>query len=272
MVVLGIVPAGLFWVSAGTKTNAPTQIAAAPLPQETATPQKGKAPREDNRSRLTIQPEAAKLGRAVGQRLSGHSRTVSVMTGVLTVGTDEQKVRIQRRQDDDGESIEVTAGNRHEPLTWSAEKGAGASGDALTDDERFLVEKLTLDSPDQFVLAQLRGASYYTVARLVRPTEAGDSDNYSGPLWNIVRVTEPIAAKREGGTQSSWRLYYINCATGLIDRIVSEEGGEQVTAEITDWSEVNGEKLPAHIRWTKNGQTLMEFRLKGFSHGPQQQQ
>ena len=44
------------------------------------------------------------------------------------------------------------------------------------------------DPPDQFVLAQLRGSSYYTVARNVRP--AGATDGYAGPLWNVVRIDE----------------------------------------------------------------------------------
>jgi hypothetical protein len=95
---------------------------------------------------------------------------------------------------------------------------------------------------------QLRGASYYTVARSVRPADA--PDGYDGPLWTIVRV---------------WRLYYINTATGLIDRIESEVEGQLIVAEISSWTEQDGEKLPAQIVWTRNGQTLMQYSLTNFS-------
>lgn len=102
---------------------------------------------------------------------------------------------------------------------------------------------MTSTCPKRFVLAQLRGASYYTEARNVRPEEAGGSDSYTGPVWDLVRVGEPKRGA-QAKPQSPWRLYYINTSTGLIDKIVSEEQGETITAEISGWTNQNGELAP----------------------------
>lgn len=143
---------------------------------------------------------------------------------MLTIGVDRRVASITRRQTDDGEQVEINVAGSAGLLTWSAAQGARGSGAPATGSDRELIERLVLDSPDQFVLAQLRGASYYTVARNVRPAEA--NDGYSGPLWNIVRVDDPSREQAQG-PQSRWRLYYLNSTTGLIDRIVCELDGQQ---------------------------------------------
>jgi hypothetical protein len=170
-----------------------------------------------------------------------------------------------RKQTDDGEQVEIALPGSRGSLTWDAAQGALASGERAGSD-RDLIERLVLDSPDQFVLAQLRGASYYTVARNVRPAEAGD--DYTGPLWNIVRVNDP-ARDEQKKAHSQWRLYYINTSTGLIDKIVSEIEGEEIEAALSGWTEVGGEKVPGEIVWTNQSQTIMQFRLANFSHGQQ---
>jgi hypothetical protein len=128
-----------------------------------------------------------------------------------------------------------------------------------------LIERLVFDSPDQFVLAQLRGARYFTVSRGVRPAEAGDG--YSGPLWNIVRVDDRETDQSKPA-ESRWRLYYLNTNNGLIDRIVSEVNGQQIIAELS-WTESNGEKVPSQITWTRQGQVIMQYSLTNFSHADQ---
>lgn len=178
------------------------------------------------------------------------------------MGSERQVVRIIRRQMDDSEQVEINLAGSRSPLTWEAGQGAKEAGESAGS-ERDLIERLVLDSPDQFVLAQLRGASYQTIGRNVRPEEAGD--DYSGPLWNIVRVNDPQHDEQKRA-RSPWRLYYINTRTGLIDRIVSEVGGERIEAMLSGWKEVNGEKVPGEITWSRQGQTIMQFRLSNFSH------
>jgi hypothetical protein len=147
-------------------------------------------------------------------------------------------------------------------LSWDAQQGALENDQQATGSKRELIERLVFDGPDQFVLMQLRGASYYTVARSVRPVDA--ADGYNGPLWTIVRVNAPQRDEAKTAT-SRWRLYYINTATGLIDRIESEVEGQRIVAEISSWTEQNGEKLPAQIVWTRAGKTLMQYSLTNFS-------
>jgi hypothetical protein len=123
--------------------------------------------------------------------------------------------------------------------------------------ERLLVERLTLDSPDQFVLAQLRGASYFTIARNVRPADA--VDGYAGPLWNLVRVDERQADENLQ-PQSAWRIYYLNAVTELPERVEYQLNGQEIKVEFLEWTDQQGEKTPSHVKWTSDGQPLMEYR------------
>jgi len=167
---------------------------------------------------------------------------------------------VTRGQTQTGEQVTLLVGNRS--LTWSAPDGITAAASAATDVERLLMERVTLDSPDQFVLAQMRGASYLTIARNVRPADAGDG--YSGPLWDMVRVTEP---QQSDGLRplSLWRIYYINVQTGLPDRVEYQLNEQPITVEFARWTEQGGEKTPSDVRWSSNGQTLMEVRATSVS-------
>jgi hypothetical protein len=206
-----------------------------------------------------LQPEAAAVNRRLGNRFkSGSAR--SVLTGNLTLRTDRQPVTIIRSQTDGGEMVEVLLAGRR--LTWNDAEGIKGATDSLTEGERLLVERLVFDSPDQFVLAQVRGASYQTIFRNLRPTDAGD--DYAGPLWTMVRVNDRQTADG-AAPKSPWRLYYINSNSGLIDRIECDVDGQRIAASILQWIEQSGEKVPAHIRWTTNEEMFMEFQVTSFS-------
>jgi hypothetical protein len=125
-----------------------------------------------------------------------------------------------------------------------------------------------LDSPDQFVLAQARGASYYTVARNVMPASANGADDYTGPIWDVIRIGEPSAGTAH--PVSRWRIFHINSETGLLDRSISDEQGATVTAEFSGWVDHLGEKVPTHITWSQKGQMLMDLTLNSITHGPLQ--
>ncbi|HKR02639.1 MAG TPA: hypothetical protein VJT09_18315 [Pyrinomonadaceae bacterium] len=211
---------------------------------------------------LSLQPQAFTLSRRLGKRFSHAAREQSVLVGMLTTGPETKAVQVMRRQTDDGEQVEINLAGARGPLTWDAGQGAQGAGEKTASD-RDIIERLVLDSPDQFVLAQLRGASYRTIARNVGPEEG--VDGYDGPLWDIVRIDDPQRDEQKRAL-SPWRLYYINTRTGLIDRIVSEIEGEKIEAALSGWTEVNGETFPSEIIWTRQGQTLMQFRLTNFSH------
>jgi hypothetical protein len=212
------------------------------------------------RRNLSLQPEASKMVRRLGARFLSDN-TTSALVGTLTIDSVTRPVQMMRKQSKDGESVEIRV-EGSELLSWDTKQGALAADQKATGNKRELIERLVFDSPDQFVLMQLRGASYYTVAQSVRPADA--SDGYEGPLWTIVRVDDPERDEAKKPA-SPWRLYYINTTTGLIDRIESEVEGRRIVAEISSWTEQNGEQLPAQIVWTRDGQTLMQYSLTNFS-------
>lgn len=210
---------------------------------------------------LALQPEAFNMSRRLGRRFATDGRDVSVASGALTVGSQRQAVQISRSQTSDGEEVEITRG-AGERLAWDAGKGSSANNRRANEADRELIERLVADGPDQFILAQLRGASYYTVGGNLRPDDA--ANNYNGPTWTVIRVTnsESDESKRP---LNQWRLYYINTRTGLIDRIISNSQGQETIAELS-WTNTGGETVPARIVWKRQGQVLMRFDLGGFSH------
>ena len=260
----------------------PTKATAAPsraLQKEAQTQARNNAatsqhhPSRNGSGNLSMQPEALKLSRALGKRFNERMDVESQSSGTLTVGQEQRQVHITRGKNDAGESLNVTltgSGSTRATFTWRAGEGVKASDNrSLENAERWLVERLVYDSPDYFVLAQLRGASYYTVARQVRPAEAGGSDNYMGPTWNIVSVRESAQSDEGGSQQQRVRLYYLNTKTNLIDKVSMQEDDEArttVVAEIAVWAEHNGERVPAHIIWRRGAEVLMEYRQTSFAH------
>jgi hypothetical protein len=216
---------------------------------------------DTNRARnLALQPEAQQVARHLGKRFHAGTLSTTVLIGGLTVAGSEQPMTITRRQSKTGETVELLIGNRS--ITWSDQEGTKSTSGLPTDTERLLVERLTLDSPDEFVLAQLRGASYFTFVRNLRPTNAGE--NYRGPLWTLIRVSEPQGDDRVRPL-SLWRIYYLNVQTGLPDRIQYQLNGYDIRVDFADWTEQNGEKTPARITWSSGGQTLMEYKVVSVS-------
>lgn len=220
-----------------------------------------------HRSRnLLLQPAPFNMSQRLGQRFAPDKRDHSLLVGTLSVGGEQTVARIDRQQTDEGEEVAINTNGEKGSFTWSSNQGALLSGRRASGNDRELIERLVFDSPDQFVLAQLRGASYFTVANDVRPAKAGDDD--AGRRWKIVRVDEPeLEAERR--PLSTWRLYYLNTDTGLIDRIVSQVQGETIEAKISGWIDQRGEKVPSQIVWTRQGQIIMQYRLTDFSHSQQ---
>ena len=217
-------------------------------------------PVNKGRRNLALQPEAFRVARQLGKRFGAASRLATAASGQISIAGAQQAMTLTRRQADSGETVELSLANR--ALTWSADAGARTNAGTPTEDERLLLERLILDSPDQFVLAQLRGASYFTVARNVRPVDA--TDGYDGPLWNLVRVDEPQVEENRKAL-STWRIYYINVQTGLPERVEYQFNDKPVRAEFLEWTEVEGEKTPSRIRWSSEGQTVMEYHATSIS-------
>jgi len=212
---------------------------------------------------IALQPEALKLSRRLGRaKFSAEAPPTLILTGVLTMNTERQTVAIARTQNARGERVEVTIPGISGSLSWEETLGALHSTGTLNLSQRTLLERLTFDSADQFILAQLRGASYYVVARNVRPDEA--TENYPGPLWDVVRVDDPEPDEQKRSL-SRWRLYYLNSVTGLIDKVVCDSQGQRIEANLSDWTERSGEKFPSTITWTSQGETLMTFTLTNVS-------
>jgi hypothetical protein len=203
------------------------------------------------------------MRRRLGKRFVEPGREVTVITGFLTIGSDRQPVRIVRSQDgEQGEQMSIAIGANPASFAWSPNAGAVSNGNPLTDNEREIVERIALD---QFILAQTRGAGYYTIAHAVSAAEAGDSGG-SVPVWDLIRIDEPQHGNfNKPG--SVWRIYYINSSTGLIDRIFYQEQAEDVSVDLSAWTSRASELAPSLIRWTRGKTVVMELSLNNISYG-----
>jgi hypothetical protein len=184
---------------------------------------------------------------------------VAVIIGEVVTSGVRVPVRVVRRQDTEGESVEITANGKS--LVWSPSQEPTANG-ASSEFDRSLIERVVFDSADAFVLAQLRGASYQVVAKNVR-ADLGGADNYDGPLWTVVRVGFS-GADMETKPESPFRFYYINARTGLLDKVISDVHGEEVVATLNGWVTENGETFPSVVRWSIGGQQTMEMKVITF--------
>ncbi len=220
-------------------------------------------------ARLSVEPEVNRMRRRLGKRFLSEGNTITEAVGRLTIGTQELTIRIIRGFNENGETVEIAQGGPNPNLMWSDANGAIANGARAIGETRALIERLALDTPDQFVLAKLRGTAYRIIARDVRPAEAGDDSDYKGPLWNLVQVGEPHRSP-DKTPLSEWRQYYINASTGLIDRVLSQEDGQIVTADLNGWTQQGGETFPAKITWSRAKQTLMELSISTFIFKPRQ--
>lgn len=207
---------------------------------------------------LSFQPEAAKLGVKLGQRFIGSDSDVSVLIGEVVTNETRDPVRVIRRQDKQGESVEI-AGNG-KSFAWNPSHGSKAN--SFNESDRSLIERVVFDSADAFVLAQLRGASYQVVAKNVR-ADLGGADDYDGPLWTVVRVGYS-GADIETKPETPFRFYYLNARTGLLDKVISEFQGEEVVATLDGWITEGGETFPSVVRWSTGDRQIMELKVITF--------
>ena len=207
-----------------------------------------------------LQPEARKLSRRIGgNRFTSKTRSSLILEGALKTSTGQQAIQIVRSQNARGERVEIRGLSLDSaPLIWTEGSGFHSLSRSLTLQEKTLTEQLAFDSVDYFILAQLRGASYYIVARNVR-SERAEDNNANGP-WDVIRVDDPEEDPQKKPL-SPWRLYYLARTTGLIDKIISEVSGERTEAHLSEWKEQSGEKFPTMITWSNQNGVLMTFTL-----------
>lgn len=244
-----------------------TTIATTPVPAPTRS---AAAASSRLHSRLSFQPEANKMRRRLGQRFTRPGGEMAISSGTLTVDGQVHPISIIRTQDEvDGERVAIAVDGGAPLLSWNPRDGAMSNGAIPAAKERSLIERIVLDSPDQFVLAQTRGASYYAIAQNVIPVPDDNSESYSGPSWDLVRIAEPQHGAFNK-PENLWRIFYINSATGLIDKILYDEQGSTVTCELSGWTNRAGEWGPSLIRWSRAGQLLMELSVNNVNRGPKQ--
>jgi hypothetical protein len=236
-----------------------TEPAAIPLRQS------GAAAATRWQSKLALQPQADRMRLQLGKRFRAPGKEISTLTGTLTLNSQNRAIRITRTQAEDGEQVTIALDGGAATYIWNQEDGAKLAGNSVSGEAKAFLERIILDSPDQFILSQLRGASYQTIASQVVPEEAAKLEIYEGPAWNVVRIEEPLRAGFSK-PESLWRMYYINSETGLLDRIISTEQGETILAELSSWGQQDGEMVPGRITWSRNNQVVMEIVFSGLTY------
>src|SRR5690349_14121938 len=77
---------------------------------------------------LSLQPQASRMRRKLGQRYVNPGREISVVVGQLTVGNERHSSRITRTQGDGGEQVRIELDGTAETLRWTPKDGAKLAG------------------------------------------------------------------------------------------------------------------------------------------------
>jgi hypothetical protein len=237
------------------------------LPAAAAMTQASLQPKARYKTYLARNVEIDAFRRLLGSRFLVSGKDASILTGTLTANGQSFNVRIERLQTDQDEQVAIAFNGGQNSLGWSGKDGARLNGGSLNSSQQKMIERIALDSPDQFILAQLRNATYKTIAHHVVPAGAGSLEDYVGPSWTAIHVGE-VGEQGERKTLSPYRVYYFNSTTGLLDKVASQEGDDYVMADFSNWTEQGGEKIPTKIVWSMNKQVVMELTLNSATHAP----
>lgn len=271
VLALVVILAGIYFASARPRVDFP------PVSQPPATINSQSLQNDDRaegersaeyvrRGRLRPQLQAA-LG-ALGDRLEKPGKERLTLTGTIIKSGRQQAIpvllvwefpgRLRLEEQVDGQrNVTVYNGN-----------SARRNGNALSRREEDLIETLTYDSVEHFLISQLDGAAIRFLGSRFR-LDDGTATNYEGPFYDLYETSELIKVGREIRRQT--KVYYFNSNTNLLERVkyqVRRDGlATLVEVRLNNWREVQGQKLPGEIVRLENDTPVLRFTITSTGIG-----
>jgi len=141
--------------------------------------------------------------------------------------------------------------------------GTEASARAVADADRSLIETLVFDSAESFFVQQMKGAATRCLGYRFR----SDEQATEGPFHDIYAVMplDGVLEDRQGA-----KLFYFNSDTLVLDRITYQTTA-RVEVRLSNWQEINGQKLARRIERLENGVSVMTLAIDDMVVGPSAQ-
>ena len=201
---------------------------------------------------------------ALGDRLQKPGKERQTFTGTLTNSGQNYAVRV---------TLELPNKVRIDGA-WGTTRSVGfdgsknwASGGSISDSDEDLLETLLEDSPEGMLFAVRRNAGLRAIATFAR-FDDGSTPNYKGPLVDILQVTGPTESRDAKTTRV--KHYFFDSTTRLlaeVDYFVKRADGSTAAVRVqrSNWTTVNGEKVPGTVTRIENGQVALSLSTSSQS-------
>ena len=194
---------------------------------------------------------------ALGDRLERPGRERLSVTGTLTrtKGSQPEQV-VAVFEFPDRLRLTVQRGMQTRVITFDGEQATSA-GNPLDAAERDLIETLVYGTAEHFFTTQMQGQATRFLGSRFR-IDDGSSVDYSGPYYDVYRVTEQIKTSAEQIEQQ--KLYYFNSETLLLERVRYEINRNGSTVKVEErlgaWVKEQGQQVARRIERFENGESV----------------
>jgi hypothetical protein len=219
--------------------------------------------------RSLLSPKLVWNLKALGDRLEKPGRERLTVTGALSRAKESQPEEVAAVFEfPDRLRLTIQEGIQTRVITFDGEQATSA-GDPLDAAERDLIETLVYGTAEHFFTTQMQGQATRLLGSRFR-IDDGSSVDYSGPYYDVYRVTEQIKTSAEQREQQ--KLYYFNSETLLLERVRYEinRNGSTVKVEerLGDWTREQGQQVTRRIERFENGEPVFVFTVRTAGLSP----
>ncbi|MCM3873839.1 MAG: hypothetical protein ND895_24385 [Pyrinomonadaceae bacterium] len=198
----------------------------------------------------------------LGDRLEKRGKERVSVAGALRWAGGEQATPFVMIWETPGRlRLEVNSGGQQQITIFDGARVLRTVGNIDGRDED-LLETLVYDSAEHFFVSQMQGAATRFLGTRFRLIEDSRAE-YSGPVYDIFEVTEPITSRREVREQT--RQYLFNSDTQLLEAVkyvVMANGQEtRVELRLENWRSVNGQRFPGQVVRLENDARVLTLNL-----------
>jgi hypothetical protein len=235
-------------------------------PEQKAENTEGEAPIEYVR-RGRLRPQLHAVLSALGDRLEKPGKERLTLNGTITKAESQQAIPVKVVREFPGKLRLEEQINGQTRVTVFNSNGAQRSGDALNRRDEDLIEMLTHDSAEHFLIVQLGGAATRFLGPRFR-LDDGTATDYEGPFYDLYETSEMIKVGSEVRRQT--KVYYFNSDTHLLERVRYRlaDSLTEVEVRLNNWREVQGQKLPGEIVRLENDAPVLTFTITSTGIGP----
>ncbi|HEY0377478.1 MAG TPA: hypothetical protein VGC87_11040 [Pyrinomonadaceae bacterium] len=270
ILILTAALAGLYFVSARTKSGSPSAAA----PAGKAPGRNAQAAVESNSANdhARVARVLSQLGaplRAIGDRVERPGKERLTLNGTLQRASESQGTPFVATYEQPGRlRLQYSQGLSPRVITFNGQR-AGKRGGGLTAEEEALVETLVYDTQEGFLNGQMDTAPTHLLGLRFR-TDDGTSESYRGSYYDIYQVTDRVKADVQNPERT--KLYLLNSDTHLLEfvryQVETDGAATQVEVRLEDWRKVQDQMFPTRLVRLENNRPVFTLTITSVALGP----